>query len=152
MLLFWPDQSRSSWYLVGFVEIWPDHNKISLDLNEISPHLVGSRLDLDEISPNLVQYNGFQVNFRWIASNIVRFCMISLKNLPISPEVSGFMIGSGCSGFGRGKPPTDPKASSFVGGDPPPTVGVSVWAVFDSSSGGLVGYTGWVDNPSWHQR
>ena len=125
--------------MAGSVEIWPDHDKISLDLNEISPHHVGSRLDLDEISPNLVQSNGFQVNFHWIASNIVEFCMFSSKNLQISPEVSRFMIGSGCSGFGRGKPPTNPKASSFVGGDPPPTVGVSVWAVFNSSSGGLGG-------------
>ena len=139
MSLFWLDPSRSSQYLAGSVEIWPDHDKISLDLNEISLHHVGSRLDLDEISPNLVQSNGFQVNFRWIASNIVEFCMFSSKNLRISPEVSRFMIGSGCSGFGRGKPPTDPKASSFVGGDPPPTVGVSVWAVFNSSSGGLGG-------------
>ena len=98
--------------MAGSVEIWPDHDKISLDLNEISP--------------NLVQSNGFQVNFRWIASNIVGFCMFSLKNLRISPEVSRFMIGSGCSGFGRGKPPIDPKASSFVGGDPPSTVGVSI--------------------------
>ena len=139
MSLFWSDPSRSSQYLAGFVEIWPDHNKISLDLNEISPHHVGSRLDLDEISPNLVQSNGFQVNFRWIASNIVEFCMFSSKNLRISLEVSRFMIRSGCSGFGRGKPPTDPKAPSFVGGDPPPTVKVSVWAVFDLSSGGLSG-------------
>ena len=98
--------------MAGSVEIWPDHDKISLDLNEISP--------------NLVQSNGFQVNFRWIASNIVGFCMFSLKNLRILPEVSRFMIGSGCSGFGRGKPPIDPKASSFVGGDPPSTVGVSI--------------------------
>ena len=78
--------------------------------------------------------------------------MFSSMNLRISPRVSGFMIGSGCSGFGRGKPPTDLKASGFVGGDPPPTVGVSVWAVFDSDLGGLVGlvrYTGWVDSPSY---
>ena len=77
--------------------------------------------------------------------------MFSSMNLRISPGVSGFMIGSGCSGFGRGKPPTDPKASGSVGGDPPPTVGVSVWAVFGLGSGelfGLVEYTGWVDNPS----
>ena len=74
--------------------------------------------------------------------------MFSLKNLRISPEVSGFMIGSGCSGFGRGKPPTNLKASGFVGSDPPPTVEVSVKAVFSSSSGGLVGYTGWVGSPS----
>lgn len=70
--------------------------------------------------------------------------MFSSKNLRISPEVSGFMIGSGCSSFRRGKPPTDPKASGFVGGNPPPTVEVSVWAVFSLGSGGLVGYrVGW---------
>ena len=74
--------------------------------------------------------------------------MFSLKNLQISPEVYGFMIGSGYSGFGRGKPPTNLKASGFVGSDPPPTVEVSVKAVFSSSSGGLVGYTGWVGSPS----
>ena len=74
--------------------------------------------------------------------------MFSLKNLRISLEVYGFMIGSGCSGFGRGKPPTNLKASGFVGSDPPPTVEVLVKAVFSSSSGGLVGYMGWVDSPN----
>ena len=74
--------------------------------------------------------------------------MFSLKNLRISLEVSGFMIGLVCSGFGRGKSPIDPKASGFVGGNPPPTIGVSVWEVFGSGSGGLVGYTGWVDSPT----
>ena len=52
--------------------------------------------------------------------------MFSLKDLRISPEVSGFMIRLGCLGFGRGKPLTNPKASSSVGGDLPPTVRVSV--------------------------
>ena len=74
--------------------------------------------------------------------------MFSSKNLQISPKVSRFMIELGCSSFGRGKPPTDPKALGFVGGDPPPTVEVSVWAVFGLGSGKLVGYTGWVDSPS----
>uniref|UniRef100_A0A7N2N057 Uncharacterized protein n=1 Tax=Quercus lobata TaxID=97700 RepID=A0A7N2N057_QUELO len=101
--------------------------------------LAESRLDLDEISPDLVQSDGFQVNFCRIASNIAGFCMFLSKNLRISSEVSGFMIGSGCSGFGRGKLPTDPKASGIVGDDPPPIIGMSVWAVFDSDSGGLVG-------------
>nr|POF16039.1 hypothetical protein CFP56_45028 [Quercus suber] len=50
--------------------------------------------------------------------------MFSSKNLQISPAVFGFMIGSGCSDFGKGNPPTNPKASSSVGGDPPPTVRV----------------------------
>ena len=70
--------------------------------------------------------------------------MFSLKNLRISPEVSGFMIKSGCSGFGRGKPPTNPKASGFVGGDPPPTVEVLIWAVFGSSLGELVRLVGYM--------
>ena len=56
--------------------------------------------------------------------------MFLSKNLRISLEVFGFMIGSGCSGFGRGKPPTNPKASgfvdSFVDSELPPTVGVLV--------------------------
>ena len=122
----WPDPLRSGRYLARSVEIWPDHDKISLDLNEISSDLDESGLDLDEISPDLVQSDRFQVNFRRTASNIAGFCMFSSKNLRISPEVSGFMIGSGCLSFGRGKPPTDPKASGFVGGDPPLTVEVSV--------------------------
>ena len=105
MLLLWPDSSRFDRYLAGSVEIWPDHNKIL---------------------PDLIQSGGFQVNFHRIASNIAGFCMFSLKNLRISSDVSGFIIGSGCSSFGRGKPPTDPKASGFVGGEPPPTIGVSI--------------------------
>ena len=86
-----------------------------------------------------------------ITSNIAGYCMFSSKNLWISPKVSGFMIGSGCSVFGRGKLPTDLKASGSVGDDPPPNVGVSVWAVFNSGSGGLLGlvrYTSWVDSPT----
>ena len=144
MPLFWPNLSRSGRYLAGSIEIWPDHDKIS-------PDLVGSGLNLNEISPDLDQSNEFQVNFRRIASNIAGFCMFSSKNLRILLEVSGFMIGSGCSDFGRGKPPTDPKASVFMGSDPPPTVGVLVWAVFGLGSSGLVGLvgnTGWVDSPS----
>ena len=142
----WPDSSRYGRYLAKFVEIWPDHDKILLAL-------VRSRLDLNEISPDLVQSDGFQVNFHRIASNIVGFCMFSSKNLRISPEVSGFMIGSGCSSFGRAKPPTDLKALGFMGGDPQPTVGVSFWTIFGSGSSGLVGlvgYTGWVDNPNYN--
>ena len=106
MSFFWSDPSRFGRYLAGSIEIWVDHNKIL---------------------PDLIQSDGFQVNFHQIASNIAGFCMFSLKNLRILPEVSGFMIGSGCSGFGRGNLPTEPKASGFVGGGPPPTVGVSVW-------------------------
>ena len=92
MLLFWPDPSRSSRYLAEFIEIWIDHDKISLDLIEISPDLVGFGLDLDEISPDLIRSDGFQVNFRRITSNITGFCMFSSKNLRISSKVSGFKI------------------------------------------------------------
>ena len=146
MVDIWPDSSRYGRYLARFVEIWPDHDKIL-------PALVGSGQDLDKISPNLVQSYGFQVNFHRIASNIAGFCMFSSKNLQISPKISWFMIESGCSSFGRAKPPTDLKALGFVGGDPQPTVGVSVWMIFGSGSGGLVGlvgYTGWVDNPNYN--
>ena len=142
----WPNLSRYGQYLARFVEIWPDHDKILLAL-------VGSGLDLDKISPNLVQSDGFQVNFHRIASNIAGFCMFSSKNLRISSEVSKFMIGSGCLSFRRAKPPTDLKALGFVGGDPQPTVKVSVWTIFGSGLGGLVGlvgYTGWVDSPNYN--
>ena len=72
--------------------------------------------------------------------------MFSSKNLRISQGVSGFMIGSDCSGFGKGKMPTDSKALGSMGGDLPSTVGVSVRAVFGLGSGGSVGYTSWVDS------
>ena len=81
--------------------------------------------------------------------------MFLSKNLRISPEVSRFMIGSGCSGFGRTKPPTNPKASGFVGDDPQLTVRVSVWMIFSSGSGGLVGlvgYMSWVDSPTYRPQ
>ena len=35
-----------------------------------------------------------------------------------------FMVGSGGSGFWGGNPPTDPRVSGFVDGDPSPTVGL----------------------------
>ena len=40
----------------------------------------------------------------------------------MSPDVVDLMVGSGGSGFGGGNPPTDPKGSGSVGGDPQPTV------------------------------
>ena len=138
----WPDSSRYGRYLARFL----DHDKILLAL-------VRSGLDLDEISLDLVQSDGFQVNFHRIASNIAEFCMFSSKNLRISLEVSGFMIGSGCSSFGRAKPPINLKALGFMGGDPQPIIRVSVWTIFGLGSGGLVGlvkYTGWVDSPNYN--
>ena len=50
--------------------------------------------------------------------------MFSSKNLRILLEVFGFRIESSGSGFGRGYLPTDPKVSSYVGGDLPPIDGV----------------------------
>ena len=91
-----------------------------------------------------IQSDGFQVNFHWIASSITGFCMFSSKNLRILPEVSAFMIGSGCSNFGRGNPPTDPKALGFVGSGPPPTVGVSIWVFSVRARAGWSGiWVGW---------
>ena len=106
----------SGFYLryCSFSRIRWDLARSRQDLAGSQRDLVGFGLDLDEISPDFVQSDGFQVNFRRIASNIAEFCMFSLKNLRISLEVSGFMIGLVCSGFGRGKSPIDPKASGFV--------------------------------------
>ena len=120
--------------------------RIRRDLARSRRDLVGSGLDLDEISPNLIQFDGFQVNFRRITPNIARFCMFSSKNVRILLEVSGIMIRLGCSGFRRGSPPTDPKATTRHR--------LSKWsvrAIFGSGSSGflgLVGYPGWVDSPS----
>ena len=46
------------------------------------------------------------------------------RELQISLEIFGYMLELGCSGFGRGNPPTDPQKSGFVGGNLPPTVEV----------------------------
>ena len=40
------------------------------------------------------------------------------------PDVVDVMVGSSGSGFWGGNPPTDPKGSSYVGGDLPPTIGL----------------------------
>lgn len=72
------------------------------------------------------------------------------KNLWISLDFVDFMVGLGGSGFWAGNSPADSKVSSFVGGNPPPTVGLnsssgdgSVSGVFDSLSELL----GCVDTP-----
>ena len=40
----------------------------------------------------------------------------------MSPNFVDFMVRSSGSGFWGGNLPTDPKVSSSVGGDPPPTI------------------------------
>ena len=42
----------------------------------------------------------------------------------MSSDVVEVMVGSGGSGFWGGNPPADPKGSSSMGGDLPPTVGL----------------------------
>ena len=80
--------------LAGFVEIWPNHGKISPDLTEISPNLTEispdlakSGLDLDEISSDLVGSDGISSNHRRRTPNTADFCKFSSKILRISPEV-----------------------------------------------------------------
>ena len=47
-----------------------------------------------------------------------------LEKLSISPDFVAFMVGLGGSGFWGGNPPANPKGSSSMGGDPPPTLEV----------------------------
>ena len=98
-MLFWPDlESRRD--LAGSCQIW-----------------TRSRRDLAE------SY-GISNNLSRRTSNTTGFCKFSLKILRISPEVFGFMIGSGGSGFGGGNPPTDPKGVGFCGRRPATDVGM----------------------------
>ena len=57
----------------------------------------------------------------------------------MSPDVVDLMVGSSGSGFWGGNPPTDPKGSGFVVGDPPPTVGLVSSGGGRSVSGGFGG-------------
>ena len=108
-----PDPARSSRYLVGSVE---------------------SGLDLDEISPDLTGSGGFHV--------LVGRAKISPEILRMSPDVVDLVVGSGGSGFGGGNPPTEPKGSGSVGGDPQPTVGLVGSGGGRSVSGGSGGLVG----------
>ena len=51
----------------------------------------------------------------------------------MSPDFVDFMVRSGGSGFWKGNPPTEPKVSGSVGGDPLSTV-----KLVGSGGGGLV--------------
>ena len=56
------------------------------------------------------------------------------------PDVVDLMVGSGGSGFWGGNPPTNPKGSGSVRGNPPPTIGlVGSGGGISGGSGGLVG-------------
>ena len=57
-----------------------------------------------------------------------------------------------CLGFRGGNPPTDPKLSDSVGGNPQPMLEWSIRAVSGSGLGGLlelVGLPSWVDSPTF---
>ena len=106
--------------LAGSVKFWLDHDENSSDLNEILPDLVESGLNLDEISSYLVRSDWFEVNFRWRTPVFVCFRQRT-------PNIFGsFWLYTQVEllGFWERKPPIDPQTSGFVGGDPPPTVGV----------------------------
>ena len=116
-----PDPARSGRYLVGSVE---------------------SGLDLDEISPDLTGSGGFHVDRSRKSKNIAGISNFLSEILRMSPDVVDLVVGSGGSGFGGGNPPTEPKGSSFVGGDPQPTVGLVGSGGGRSVSGGSGGLVG----------
>ena len=57
----------------------------------------------------------------------------------MSLDVVEVMVESGGSSFWGGNPPTDPKGSGSVGGDPPPTIGLVGSGDGRSVSGGSGG-------------
>ena len=116
-----PDPARSGRYLVGSVE---------------------SGLDLDEISPDLTGSGGFHVDLSRKSKNIAGISHFLSEILRMSPDVVDLVVGSGGSGFGGGNPPTEPKGSGSVGGDPQPTVGLVGSGGGRSVSGGSGGLVG----------
>ena len=116
-----PDQARSGRYLVGSVE---------------------SGLDLDEISPDLIGSGGFHVDHSRKSKNIAGISNFLSEILRMSPDFVDLVVGSGGSGFGGGNPPTEPKGSGSVGGDPQPTVGLVGSGGGRSVSGGSGGLVG----------
>ena len=116
-----PDPTRSGRYLVGSVE---------------------SGLDLDEISPDLTGSGGFRVDLSRKSKNIAGISHFSSDILRMSPDAVDLVVGSGGLGFGGGNPPTEPKGSGSVGGDPQPTVGLVGSGGGRSVSGGSGGLVG----------
>ena len=116
-----PDPARSGRYLVGSVE---------------------SGLDLDEISPDLTGSGGFHVDRSRKSKNIAGISNFVSEILRMSSDVVDLVVGSGGSGFGGGNPPTEPKGSGSVGGDPQPTVGLVGSGGGRSVSGGFGGLVG----------
>ena len=110
-----PDPTRSSRYLVGSVK---------------------SGLDVDEISSDLIGSDEFHVDLSRKSKNIAGISHFLLEILRMSPDVVDLVVGSGGSGFGGGNPPTKPKGSCSVGGNPKPTVGLVGSGGGQSISGG----------------
>ena len=116
-----PDPARSGRYLVGSVE---------------------SGLDLDEISPDLIGSGGFHVDLSRKSKNIAGISHFLSDILRMLLDAVDLVVGLGGSGFGGGNPPTEPKGSGSVGGDPQPTVGLvgsGGGRSVSDGSGGLVG-------------
>ena len=113
-----PDPVRSGRYLVGSVE---------------------SELDLDEISPDLTGSGGFRVDLSRKSKNITGISHFLSDILRMSPDAVDLVVGSDGSSFGGGNPPTEPKGSGSVGGDPQPTVGLVGSGGGRSVSGGSGG-------------
>ena len=103
---------------------------------------VESGLDLDEISSDLVGSGGFHLNRSRKSKNIAGISHFLSEILRMSPDVVDLVVESGGSGFGGGNPPTEPKGSGSVGGDPQPTVGLVGSGGGRSVSGGSGGLVG----------
>ena len=116
-----PGPARSSRYLVGSVK---------------------SRLDVDEILSDLIGSDEFHVDLSRKSKNIAGISHFLLEILRMSPDVVDLVVGSGGSGFGGGNPPTKPKGSCSVGGNPQPTVGLVGSGGGQSISGGSSGLVG----------
>ena len=76
------------------------------------------------------------------SKNIAGISNFLSEILRMSPDVVDLVVGSGGSGFGGGNPPTEPKGSGSVGGDPQSTVGLVGSGGGRSVSGGSGGLVG----------
>ena len=163
-----PDFAKIS----GFCWIWPDLkeiltdlNEIRPDLNEIRPDLEEIRRDLNEIRPILsvsrrdrarsrrISTRSGQISTRshWISTDRTKWGQLPT---PIGGELKFRCVsrsGRLKIGFSCSNPSTDPPVSSFLGGDPLPTiadVGSDSFQAGSAGLGGLVGFRVWLDTPT----
>ena len=128
--------------LARSIEIWPNHD-------EISPDLVRSGLDLDEISPNLM---GFQIILAGELQIPPVFVSFHWKSFEYRQRFLVLWSGRVARVLGEETRQPTQRVSGSVGGDLQPTSEWSVRVVFSSGVGRLlrlVGSPGWLDSPSF---